>query len=208
MKPALYRKVKETIKNNPELYPHNIYKMFIAKYGEPAVGDWLLYNRKPKDYWDDFDRVIKSARQYNTAKEWQRNAPGAVGSARRNGWLDESISHMTPTLLTSGHPVGHWDIKENLLQSALKYKTRSAWQKGASTAYKRAKSAGCFEECVAHMESKLLPVGHWSNYENVLASAQQCDTQAEWKKKYASAMNSARKNGWIESMYRSYESKE
>jgi len=49
-------------------------------------------------------------------------------------------------------PQGHWDTKENLLEEALKYATRTTFQKGSKWAYEKARIQGWLDEICQHMK--------------------------------------------------------
>lgn len=49
-------------------------------------------------------------------------------------------------------PQGHWDIKENAAKEALKYATRTTFQKGSKWAYEKARIQGWLDEICQHMK--------------------------------------------------------
>jgi hypothetical protein len=87
-----------------------------------------------------------SALKYKTLAAWERGECGAYGAAFKKRWLDKCCAHMVPGKTENG-----WWTKARCMESAAKYETRSAWQRGACGAYNRACERGWYDACVAHM---------------------------------------------------------
>jgi hypothetical protein len=144
----------------------------------------------PAGYWTK-EKVLVEAKKYKTNREWSKKSDKSYGAATRNGWLDECREHMDDIVKMPGF----WSIKENVLAEALKYKTRSEWQKKGSGSMKAAIKYGWFDECTQHMFLKSKLPGYWSK-ENVLAEALKYTNEKEWRKFGGASINVARKNGW------------
>jgi hypothetical protein len=87
------------------------------------------------------------------------------------GWVYDKIK-----------PAGYWQIKENVILEARKYKTKSKWAKGLNgggTSYNVAIKNGWFDECTAHMELVKTPPNYW-NKERCMEEARKYKTKAEW----------------------------
>jgi predicted GIY-YIG superfamily endonuclease len=89
----------------------------------------------------DYDSCRKEALKYKTITEFRKGSSGAHGSSRRNGWLDDIRGHMIKIKKHSNH----W-TKENCRKEALKYKTRTEFQKGSSGAYYSSRRNGWLGE--------------------------------------------------------------
>jgi hypothetical protein len=141
------------------------------------------------------EEVALSASKYSTIRDWRANAEAAYNKALKMKWLDEVTSHMTRLIKVSGH----W-TKVAVLQSAIEFKTQTAWKKAHGGAWRKAVQMGWIQEVCAHMdfmdESKIKPQGYWTK-DRVLQSAKKYKTQAEWNKAETSAVGVASKKGWI-----------
>ena len=86
--------------------------------------------------WNDFDTVACEARKYKTRDAFGTGNKSAYTGARRNGWLDRFFPP-----LSSVKP-GHWDVYENVVSEAMKFSSRSDWEKGSHGSYLGAKRNG------------------------------------------------------------------
>lgn len=96
-------------------------------------------------YWTK-ERCIQEAKKYKTRGEWSLNS-NSYKTARLRGWADECTTHMKRII----KPQGYWDIKENVLEEAKKYKTKSDWAKKQQTSYSKACKFGWLNESTKHM---------------------------------------------------------
>lgn len=49
---------------------------------------WLIVkDKKPKNYWSDFEHCKKEAAKYSSIKEFKKHCPAAAEQARKKGWL-------------------------------------------------------------------------------------------------------------------------
>lgn len=85
-------------------------------------------------------------------------------------------------------------IKEACLREALKYYSRSAFQKGALSAYKATCRYNWLDECFAHMTSKS---AEWTK-ETCLAEAFKYGFRSGFEKGSKGAYLSAFRNGWLD----------
>jgi len=86
------------------------------------------------------------ALKYNSKIEFQKKSSGAYASARKNGWLNEIRQHMK-------RPQSYnfkW-TKEYCIEEALKYKTRTEFQKKSGTAYNKAWKNNWLDSICSHM---------------------------------------------------------
>lgn len=59
-------------------------------------------------------------------------------------------------------PSGYWNIKENCLEEAKKYKYRSQLKKQNNTVYRKLVEKGWLNEACLHMNYKCKPVNYWT----------------------------------------------
>tara|TARA_R110001592_G_scaffold355339_1_gene655863 strand:+ start:277 stop:1344 length:1068 start_codon:yes stop_codon:yes gene_type:complete len=170
-------------------------------YNAAKNNDWfdectkhMVRFSKPSGYWHIKANVINEARKYKTTTQWQNDAQRSYTIAKDRGWFDECVEHMEIV----GTPQGYWNIKENVLASAKKYKTRSEWAKGPdSTAYMSAKKNDWFDECTTHMEYAHTPAGYWTK-DRCIEEAKKYKTYTEWGLGSISSIDAARRDGWID----------
>jgi hypothetical protein len=95
-------------------------------------------------------------------------------------------------------PSGYW-TKERCLESALKYKTKSDWNKYDGSACVTAQRNNWYDECTKHMIEIKKPNGHWTK-EKCLESALKYKTIKEWQSNEWGAYGAAVKNNWTVEM--------
>jgi predicted GIY-YIG superfamily endonuclease len=149
--------------------------------------------RKPKGYWSK-DLCILEALKYQTLSEFETMSGTALKSARRHGWLDEVCSHIE----AKQKPKGYW-TKEKCVEEALKYQTRSEFNKGCDSAYSKARKNGWLDEVCGHMVKVIKASGYW-NQERCAEDALKYETRLGFQKQSESAYSSARKNGWLDAI--------
>ena len=140
--------------------------------------------KRPEPYnkmWT-LETCKKDALKYKSKSEWQDKSKGAYWAACTNKWLNECCNHMKRPK--------HWRLTWTLelcKADALKYKTRTEWQK-KSSGYKAARKNNWLDQCCAHM--KILHQV-WT-LEDCKKDALKYKTRTEWarksKGKYLSAM--------------------
>jgi hypothetical protein len=104
---------------------------------------------KPAGYWLIKDNCLNEALKYSTINAWSSNSSASYYQSRANDWYDECIAHMKKQKIS----LDSW-TKERCLEEALKYKTRSEWQKKHNNCYRAAKANGWYDECTIHMKKK------------------------------------------------------
>jgi len=126
----------------------NLEKETIIKYQKEG---WNILNRTEAGslgsnmkQWTKKD-CIKDAKKYNSRTEWANNS-NMYRVARKKKWLDICCKHMKEIV----KPSGYW-TKEKCIDSAKKYKTKSAWQKKYPSAYQIAFKKKWLNECCKHM---------------------------------------------------------
>ncbi|MEZ8773781.1 GIY-YIG nuclease family protein, partial [Vibrio sp. 10N.247.310.17] len=89
------------------------------------------------------------AMMHTTRDSFIKYASGAYQAARRQGFLDEICSHMTSK---PRFPPNHWNCIDTCRKEALKYQTRSEFQRGSPGAYKRAHRNGWLDDILSHTD--------------------------------------------------------
>lgn len=92
---------------------------------------------------------------------------------------------------------GYWDDLNNCKRDALKYKSRSDWQRESGSAFHGATRNGWREICCAHMTQLQKPHGFW-NYAKCSSDAKKYKSRSEWQEKSGSAYIKAHQMGWID----------
>jgi len=154
----------------------------------------IIKERHPRGYWTNKENCIEEAKKYDTITEWQKNSGSSYGAARKNGWFDECTEHMVILQVKKGH----WNVKENCIEEAKKYKTISEWLKKSRFSYDVSKKNNWLDECTEHMVSKYVKKGHWNVKSNCIEEAKKYKTISEWSKKSNGSYESARNNGWLD----------
>ncbi len=139
--------------------------------------------------WDK-KTVFSSAGNYPNRSKWKAAEAGAYKAAARNGWLEAATAHMA----LKRRP---WTPSE-LQDDAKKHTSRAAWKEASGGAYKAARELGILNTVCAHMELSYRPDGWWKVKQNVLASARKFQTLQAWNESETSAVQAARRHGWIE----------
>jgi hypothetical protein len=94
------------------------------------------------------EKVLESAKSFNTQVDWKNTYGGAWSKAIKMGWIKEATLHMTYKKLVK--PNGYW-TKEKVMESANKFKTKSAWRRSEPSAIAIATKNGWLAEATAHM---------------------------------------------------------
>lgn len=139
----------EFCKKNEGAYRYareNNYLSFIKEILPPKV--------KPVGFWNK-SNCIKYAKKCSSKIEFRSRYRTAYENCLKNNWKDEAFSHMVdPRKGRVAHNY-KWD-KSTIAEEALKYDSRSDFEKNAPGAYKTASSDGYLDEICSHMRI----VGH------------------------------------------------
>ena len=96
--------------------------------------EWLSNNKKhPKGYWKIKENVINESKKYASKDEFQKGNLSAFLAAHRYGYIDE----MTWLVKQKQHKKGYWTY-ENIEKEAVKYETKTDFQKNCNVAYRKA----------------------------------------------------------------------
>lgn len=164
-----------------------------SSYNVARRNNWLeecckhiVPKRKPKGYWT-LERCIKEAKKYKTIKDW-KNKSNLYNTVRKNGWMEMCCEHM----ISSRSIPRKW-IKKRCIKEALKYKTRSDWNKVSGASYRAALKNDWMKVCCKHMTITQVSSNFWTN-ENIILEALKYKTKMEWKKKQRASYILASKN--------------
>nr|DAI89599.1 MAG TPA: GIY-YIG nuclease superfamily protein [Caudoviricetes sp.] len=108
----------------------------------------MIYIQLPNGYWN-LERCTEESLKYNTRVSFGDNCPGAYGSAKRNGWLDDLCKNMEP----QKKPNGYW-TKEKCEEEALKYQYFSDFIKNSPGAVSPSREGGWYEDITKHFKIK------------------------------------------------------
>ena len=177
-------------KNRSDFQARNKVAYTIAKENE-----WLDFFHQPtkatpSGWWNDKARCHDEALKYTSFSDFIKYANGAYASVLKHGWKDEVCSHMTKKWEKK------WADKETCRREALKYKTRSEFQKGNDGAYTYALRHGLLDEICSHME--LVHVVKWNSKEACHNEALKYNLRSEFQHGCDSAYNYALKHGFLD----------
>lgn len=85
--------------------------------------------------------------KYSTKKDFKKKSPYVYKISCKNKWLDDICKHM----IENRKSKGYW-TKEKCMEEALKYKTKSEFQKNSKSSYIIAYKKGWLEQICQHME--------------------------------------------------------
>ena len=152
--------------------------------------------KKPNRYWNDKETCRLEALKYSSKTDFIKHSKSAYSGARRNHWLEEICSHMA--MLRS--PSRHWHRKEVCAEEALKYKSRTEFELGSSSAYAVANKLGWLNDICKHMRPShmLVPRGHWNVKSNCMEEASKYSSAKQFYKHSGSAFQGCYRNGWLD----------
>lgn len=93
-------------------------------------------------------------------------------------------------------PNGYWNDLKHCEDEALKYSSRSRWQRGSPLSYRWASRNDWVEECSRHMQSVKMPDGHWT-LERCVEEAKKYKTKVQWRLENYASYVKANKRGWL-----------
>jgi len=146
--------------------------------------------QEPKGSWT-FERVMKEANKFTNTGDFQNKSKKAYSAARNHGWYDLVTAHMEKR-----NPKGYW-TKNRVKQEALKYKTRSDFQKTSGSAYVKARAEKWLDEVCSHMLSPSeLRDKEW-DFDATVKEASKYKSNKDFMKGSPYAYRKAKKEGWL-----------
>ena len=147
--------------------------------------------KKPRGYWTK-EKIQILASKYETKSEFRKNNGSAYTKAHREGWVNDVCSHMT----SSQKPTGYWTY-DRCKKEALKYETKSEFQKVNGSAYSSSLKNGWVDIVCSHMEDTIKSKGYWT-YDRCKEEASKHEHKSDFKKACSYGYTKSRINGWLE----------
>jgi len=144
-----------------------------------------------KLFWT-YEKCKEEALKYSTRSEFKKKSASAYNSASRNGWVDSICLHMTCVF----KPSVYWTY-EKCKEEALKYSTRSEFQKKSASAYNSALRNGWLNDVCSHMKFVLKPSGYWT-YEKCKEEALKYKNRKDFCLNSKGCYDASYKNGWLD----------
>ena len=151
-----------------------------------------MSNERHRHRWTD-DEIMSVVRLCHTLKEFREKYPKQYQSASRAKKVDFFCSHMLPKV---SHP-RKW-TEEAIIQEALKYNTRSEFERGCASAYNAAHKSGKFDELCPHLPKPIVKDYVCNSIEEAISLAGKCYTRTELKEQYGKAYEMLRTKGLLE----------
>lgn len=156
---------------------------------------WLdLFYETPNtahhSWWNDKAKCHAETLKYTSISDFSKYASGAYASVLKHGWKDEVCSHMTKKWERK------WADKEVCKREALKYKTRTEFQRCNDGAYTYALRHGFLDEICTHME--LAHVVKWNSKEACHKEALKYNTRTEFENACCGAYTYALRHGFLD----------
>lgn len=151
--------------------------------------------RSKINYWT-FEKCFEEALKYTTKIDFIKNSNNVYKIAWRNDWLKDITSHMVELQ----KPIGYWNNKENCINEALKYETRSEFRKHSSGTYSAVLLNNWLEDVCKHMIYKQKPHNYWT-FERCKELVNNYKTISEVKIKNNGAYKAILRNGWDEELF-------
>lgn len=133
-------------------YSASCYGVILKNKWSDELFSHLKYGNKPPNYWTK-KRCAEEALKYKTKAEFRKNSVSAYSASKKFKWLDEICSHMEIVKL----PKDYWNDINKCKVEALKYKSKTDFQKYGRGAYRKSLENGWLDEICSHMEI----VGSW-----------------------------------------------
>lgn len=110
--------------------------------------DVIPAKKKKSGKWSDKLRILAEAKKYNSKHEWRIKSTKSYEAAKILGYFDAACAHMTTERKPDKVPAGYWDVKENILKDARKYRNKREWRLKSGTAYQKASNNGWLKDIV------------------------------------------------------------
>lgn len=149
----------------------------------------MLTSRKLHGYWTK-KRCHEAALKCKTLKGFRENHNSAYNKALAKKWLVSISSHLEKR----GGTI--FSTKEQCHLEAIKYTSRSKFQRGSRRAYAAAYRKGWLDEVCSHMKRLVKPNGYWTK-ERCHAEALKHLTKRDFKKHALHPYIAAHRNRWL-----------
>lgn len=135
------------------------------------------------------EEVFKESKKYTNRTDFKKYSNGAYNVARINGWIDDMV-----WLILRKKESGYWDNKENVINEAKKYKTRSEFMKKSSGAYHSARKNGWLNEIID------ISVNRYTK-DDIFKIAKKYKTKKSFMEDYGHLYKVCKKNNYFKDMY-------
>ena len=164
----------------------------------PEMTSHMSRELKPSGYWNK-ERCLEEAMKYKSKAEWRNNSATSYRAALSKGWKTEIWETVKSLVLDTKNNI-QWN-KDLCMKEALKYDTKSNWQRGSGSSYQFARKNKWQSEMCSHMLTTSEVVSKvrlkWTK-EEVLKEALKYDQISKWQKKSPGSYRSASNFGWVE----------
>lgn len=181
-----YKTKKDFKKNCSAAYSSATKKGFLDE-----ICHHMISFRKPKGFWT-FENCKLEALKYESRSKFNKNSSRAYVQALNNGWLDDICSHMK----SYTKPKNYWTKKRCQIE-AMKYNTRSGFQKNSNSAYSKASRENWLDEICAHMIGTKKPNNYWTK-EKCAEISIQFNTKSEFRKNHPNVYAQAHRKGILD----------
>ena len=154
---------------------------------------WLQKNQMPKNYWQNEEHVIEESKKYKTRTAFHKGCHAAYDFANKNGLWSKM-----PWIVSLRKEHDYW-TKEQVVEEAKKYGSKTDFKKSSSTAYAKAVKYHWIDE-MTWLLSDSKPSGYWQEKQNVISEGQKYTSRSDFRWGNYSAYRSALDNGWIDEM--------
>lgn len=127
------------------------------------------------------------ARRYKYRSEFKKGNTKAYHNARSKGILDKVCAHMEKKPVQPKVSLPRIWTDEAIVKEALKYKTRSEFQKGCVSAYNAAHKSGRFDKLCPHLPKPAKKDYVCKSIEDAISLARKCNNRTELKEQYGKA---------------------
>ena len=146
-------------------------------------------------YWTK-NKCQEEASKYNTRSEFRKYSHSCYVTAHRNNWLNEICIHML-----NKYSMNIIWTKEKCQVEALKYKTRSEFEREKVSAYNASLRNKWLDEICVHMLLTKKIKYYWTK-ERCLIEAMKYKTKKDFYLNNKSAYNASLKNKWLDDIYK------
>lgn len=171
-------------------------EFYVSKYKNEG---WIILNQVATGAiggnvvkWT-FETCTEEALKYNTKIDFRNNSSSAYVTAKNKKWLNDICKHM----IEIKKPNGYW-TKEKCVEISMLFDNLTDLAKEYPSCWVIMKRNGWLDELTKHMSPyKRKPPKYW-NFERSKEMALLCSTRQEFREKYESAYDAARKHGFLD----------
>ena len=170
----------------------------VRAYQKSLKNNWLdnicshmKENKKPPNYWT-FEKCKEEALKYDSRCEFSKRSQSAYNKGLEYNWIDEICQHMVQL----HKPNNYWTF-ERCKEEALKYKTRTEFQKHSTVSYHKSLKNNWLDDICQHMDEIQKPRGYWT-FEKCQEEALRYETRGDFYLYGSTAYVVSNMNGWAD----------